>query len=122
MPGVIEDPLAVMRDARLFVLSSRYEGFPNALLEAMSAGAASISFDCEHGPADLIRHGENGLLVPPEDVGALAAAMHALLGDEPTRTRLRMAAVEVSRHFSMDTIMTQWNNVVRSVTTKRFAK
>jgi glycosyltransferase involved in cell wall biosynthesis len=119
MPGLVDNPILFMRGAEAFVLSSRFEGFPNALLEAMSVGTPAISFDCEHGPADLIRSGHNGLLVPPEDVGALAAAMRFLLADRTARAKLGAAATEVSQRFSVEAVMTRWSTLVREVVCRK---
>ncbi|MGI8908727.1 MAG: glycosyltransferase family 4 protein [Candidatus Sumerlaeaceae bacterium] len=113
--GRVTDPCLVLRTAEMFVLSSRYEGFPNALLEAMSCGCAVISFDCPSGPADLIRNDENGILVPPQDTIALADAMLRLMGDAAQRARLGKAAGEVNERFSPAEIMQQWEQVIGGV-------
>ena len=68
MPGHVSDVAGWIARSRIFALPSRYEGFPNALLEAMHLGTASVSFDCPSGPRDLIEHGVNGLLIQAEDV------------------------------------------------------
>lgn len=115
LPGVINNPGVILRGASLFVLSSRYEGFPNALLEAMSYGLPAISYDCQYGPSEIIRDGFDGLLIPPENIDALAAAMSRLLQDEKTRLRMGNAAREVVERFSVEKIVRMWDSVILDV-------
>lgn len=112
MPGLVRDVGRLLADADLFVLPSRFEGFPNALLEAMAAGVAPVAFDCESGPAAIIRHGTDGLLVPPEDVDALAAAMDRLMSDPVGRARMGREARAVTGRFGLPGIMAAWERVV----------
>jgi GalNAc-alpha-(1->4)-GalNAc-alpha-(1->3)-diNAcBac-PP-undecaprenol alpha-1,4-N-acetyl-D-galactosaminyltransferase len=113
LAGWQRDPTTVLRQAELFVLSSRFEGFPNALLEAMACGLASISFDCESGPAEIVRDGVDGLLIPPEDTAALAAAMERLITDEALRHRLGSEALRVVERFGVEQYFARWEAVLR---------
>jgi glycosyltransferase involved in cell wall biosynthesis len=74
-PGFVKNPYAYMHRAALFVLSSRWEGLPSALIEAMACGCAVVATDCPSGPAEIIEDGTQGAIVPVEDSKALAAAM-----------------------------------------------
>jgi GalNAc-alpha-(1->4)-GalNAc-alpha-(1->3)-diNAcBac-PP-undecaprenol alpha-1,4-N-acetyl-D-galactosaminyltransferase len=112
---VTREPEKAMRAADLFVLSSRYEGFPMVLLEAMATGMPVISFDCLSGPREMIRNGVDGVLVPPEDVGALAKAMDGLMGSEEERLRLGARAVEIDQRFGLTRVTAMWRSVFEEV-------
>ena len=98
-----------MGDASIFVLSSRFEGFPLILLEAMSKGMAVVAYDCPTGPRDIIEDHRNGLLVPPEDVGALRAALLEMIEDAELRRRCAPVAVETAESFKMHSIGPRWD-------------
>jgi len=112
IPGEVRDPGSILRGMDLFVLPSRWEGFPNALLEAMACGLAVIAVDCPSGPRDIIRDGMDGVLVPPNDVDALVAAMDRLMADHAERQRLGVNAVGVVERFGLERIMNMWDEVV----------
>jgi glycosyltransferase involved in cell wall biosynthesis len=107
LPGRIADPERVLPAADLFVLPSRFEGFPMALTEAMAAGLPAVAFACS-GAAEIIRDGIDGLLVPPGDVAGLAAALARLMADEAERRRLGERAVEVAERFAPESIVERW--------------
>lgn len=119
LPGTTRDTAAVFREADLFVLASRYEGFPNALLEAMANGVASVSTACRSGPADIVRDGIDGLLVPPDDPDAMAGAMARLMTDGSERRRLAARAPEVLRRYNVEDVMVLWDRAIESAISRR---
>ncbi len=117
--GRLADPFPVLRSADLFVLSSHFESFGNVLVEAMACGLPIISFDCPSGPREIIRDGIDGILVPPEDVRALATAMDCLMNDETKRRQFVASAREVIHRFDVETITDQWEELMKAVLRER---
>lgn len=111
-PGLLRNPFSVIAKCDLFVLSSRYEGFPNALLEAMACGLSVISYDCQSGPSSIIKHGVNGLLVPEGDISALSKAMEKLMSSYSKRREFGNRAKEVCSKYSVEKIMSQWQQLL----------
>jgi GalNAc-alpha-(1->4)-GalNAc-alpha-(1->3)-diNAcBac-PP-undecaprenol alpha-1,4-N-acetyl-D-galactosaminyltransferase len=98
--------------ADLYVMSSRFEGFPNTLAEAMAHGCAAVSYDCDTGPRDIIRNEIDGLLVRPvSDVQALAQALDRLMGDENERKRMSVKAIEVRKRYSQESVLKAWDGL-----------
>jgi glycosyltransferase involved in cell wall biosynthesis len=115
LPGPVAEPGAVLARSALFVLASDYEGFPNALCEAMAHGLAVVATDCPVGPREIVRDGVDGLLVPTGDQAALAAALGPLMGDAETRQRLGRAAAAITDRFASGVIVDRWDSVLRDV-------
>ena len=106
----------VLASARCFVLSSDYEGMPNALLEALVVGVPSISTDCPcGGPRTLIENGKNGLLVPVNDVDRLAEAMDKVLSDRDFAEELGRSAKESALKYRREIVFNEWKTFVEDV-------
>lgn len=99
--GQVDNPHALIAGARLFVLSSRNEGLPMGLLEALAHGKPIVATDCPTGPRDALDHGRAGILVPVGDVPAMAAAMRGVLTDEALHARMREAAHARAQHYGI---------------------
>jgi len=100
-PGRVGNVQDWYERADLFLLPSRYEGFPNVLLEAMASGCCCVSSDCPQGPAELIRDGVNGRLLPNDaNPQTWADVVSGLLVDSEERRRLACRALEVRQRFS----------------------
>lgn len=98
--------------AELFVLPSRNEGYPNALLEAMSFGCPCIAMDCEFGPSEIIRHQKNGILVPNDNNNELSAAMKKILTNTVLKNRIANNAQKITKTNSLKSISKQWQNLI----------
>jgi glycosyltransferase involved in cell wall biosynthesis len=118
-PGLTAKPGLWVETADLFVLSSRYEGWGIVLLEAMAAGLPVVSFNCEWGPASMIMHPDDGLLVPPGDVDALAAALKTVMVDAGLRQRLGERAAVSALRYLPDVILAQWDAVLATALADR---
>ena len=122
LPGLVGNLGEWYGHADLFVMSSRFEGFPNTLVEAMAYGLAVVSFDCDTGPRDIIRHEVDGLLVPLGDVTALIAALESLIADADLRKQFALRAKEAKVRFSIEKIAGMWEELFEKVLPERFLK
>ncbi len=89
------------------------------LLEAMTCGVPCVAFDCPHGPRNIIRNGEDGLLVEYLNAQALADAVCRLIEDEPLRRQFGANARSNVQRFSRDAVMQQWENLFQQLTQER---
>ena len=113
--GVSPRPGSWVEGADIFVLSSRYEGFANALGEAMAAGLPVVSTLCDFGTDEMVADGYDGLLVATENPAALAQGMARLMNDAPLRERLGQAAAIAARRFAPENILPQWDDALAQV-------
>ncbi|HEV7301959.1 MAG TPA: glycosyltransferase [Tepidisphaeraceae bacterium] len=102
LPGFVDNPYAYLAKARLFVLSSLWEGLPTVVMESLAAGTAVVSTDCPSGPREILADGAFGELAPMSDPDALAAAIERSLSVEPDRDALRARAQLYSADLSVD--------------------
>jgi glycosyltransferase involved in cell wall biosynthesis len=121
LPGWAGNMANLYTRAQLYVMSSRFEGFPNTLAEAMAHGLAAVSFDCDTGPGDIIRDGIDGFLVPKEDVPALAASMDRLMADANLRARFGVAAQEIRDRYSLKRVAQVWETLFDKLLEQRRA-
>ena len=122
LAGPTNDVPGEMAQASVYALSSRFEGFPLVLVEAMSKGMACVAFDCPTGPGDIIDDHRNGLLVPAKDVEGLTAALMEMVEDEELRRRCGDAAIETAREYTMDTIGPKWDEMLQALLQQHAAR
>jgi glycosyltransferase involved in cell wall biosynthesis len=119
--GISRELDRVFSSAGMYVLSSRKEGLPMVLLEAMTAGLPPVAFDCPTGPAEVIHDGVDGLLVPREDPAALAAGICRLIEDPQARLAMGAAARRTSERYSMPVVREAWEKLFAGLVADRQA-
>ncbi|MDY6367319.1 MAG: glycosyltransferase [Clostridia bacterium] len=118
-PGFCEDMSVRLYGASLFVMSSDYEGIPNALIEAMAAYTPCVSTDCAGGGArTLIEDGVNGIIVPVGDKSALAKAIKRVLADKSFAEKLSLNAGKIKEEFSAENIYAEWEKYFSEIIKK----
>ncbi len=115
LPGHTVTPYDEVVKSSIFVLSSRWEGSPNVLAEAMSLGRACVAFDCKSGPRFLSNNGEGAILVKDGDVEQLAQMMLFLAESEEDRSMLGEKAMKVKERFSLEVVLEIWEEHFKSV-------
>lgn len=102
-------------EASLYVMSSRFEGFGMVLIEAMACGVPCVSFDCNYGPADIITHNVDGLVVPNGDIVALANGITALLSQEQVRMAMGEKAKSNVKRFLPEVVVKEWDTLFKQL-------
>jgi glycosyltransferase involved in cell wall biosynthesis len=115
LPGRTDALGAAMAAGSLFALSSRWEGFGLVLVEAMGKGLPVVSFDCPRGPSDIVGDGDDGLLVPAEDVPGMTAALVELIEDPQRRAAMAAAARETARRYEPDAVVPHWDALLQDL-------
>lgn len=106
--GFVPAMKPVFQSAALLLMTSKHEGFPLVLQEALSLGLPAVAFDCRYGPSEMIEDGKNGYLIPPGDIEVAAAACVKILKDPTLRKQLSKAAVTSMQRFSPENLACQW--------------
>ena len=109
----IRDAKLLYQQGNIFILSSKYEGFPNVLLEAMSMGIPVISTNCPSGPSEIIENNINGILVPVNDPQSMALAMEKLISDPELCLKLAKEATKVSIRYHRSSIIKMWIDCIK---------
>jgi glycosyltransferase involved in cell wall biosynthesis len=115
MPGFLQNPFAAIRHASVFVLSSRFEGLPHVILEALALGTPVVATDCLSGPAEILENGRYGMLVPTEDPEAIAKALMTLIRSEDLRMRLSSAGRVRAAEYSPLRTAPLWEELLTEV-------
>jgi glycosyltransferase involved in cell wall biosynthesis len=115
--GSTQEPIQKLAEAHLFAMTSAFEGYPNALCEALSCGLPSISIDCPHGPREIIRQGIDGILVPPDDDDALEQSLRELMSNPDSRERMGIQARSICDRLGVGTVVDAWESALRLAAT-----
>lgn len=116
--GTTDDIASEFISSSLIAMSSRYEGLPMVLIEAMTCGIPAVSFACKCGPRDIIENGRNGLLVPDGDTSALAEALKKVMRDDALRREMGAEAAKVREKYDEKAIMARWTGLFERLTAR----
>ncbi len=103
------------KEASIYVMSSRYEGFGMVLTEAMAYGVPCVSFDCPYGPSDIITNNENGILVKNHDTDGLANGINYLIDNDEIRSEMGVKARENVQRYMPEKIVEKWHVLFKSL-------
>lgn len=118
--GSVQNVDEWLAKASIFVFPSISEGFPNALVEAMSAGLPCVSFDCDAGPRDIIKNEKNGFIIPIKNVESLKKLINNLIEDENLRIQIGTEAKKISRKLNIDKISREYLDFLNEKKNKKY--
>ncbi|WP_159023879.1 glycosyltransferase family 4 protein [Formosa sp. L2A11] len=116
--GFVSNISELMQVSSIFILSSRFEGLPMVLLEAMSQGMAAIAYNCKTGPSDIITHNVNGLLIEDQNSKAMQTNLQLLMTNSDLRATLATNAIKSLEKYHIDTIIEQYENEFKKILIK----
>lgn len=111
----VKDIASKYLESSIYVMSSRFEGFGMVLIEAMACGVPCVSFNCDYGPGDIIQHGEDGYLVPKNDIHQLSEKLLILIKDQEKRKIFGKKAKQNVKHYLPEEIIKQWDELFKSL-------
>ena len=113
LPGYRKNVYKYFGAADLFVLSSNYEGMPNVLVEALACGLPAVATRCKSGPSEILRDGDGGELVPPDDSDALAEAIVSALREPEATEKRRRVALQALDRYEISRIEDKYDDMLR---------
>jgi glycosyltransferase involved in cell wall biosynthesis len=117
--GYTRDLPSAMRQASVYAMASRWEGFPMVLIEAMSVGLPVVAFDCPRGPGEVVRHGANGILIENDRLRAFSRGLLTLVEDVQLRRSMGHQALDDAHGFTADAIAADWTQLIDDLDTAR---
>ena len=113
--GFRKDVKEIMAKSDIYILTSRHEGLPMVLIEAMSQGMACIAYDCVSGPSEIISHGENGLLVNDQNMEEMVIKLSELINNEELRKSLMANTTKSLDKFSLENVGRKWEKLFNNL-------
>lgn len=115
LKGVYHNILEEINGSHIFVMTSDYEGFPNALMEAMALGIPIITTNFSPGTAEELIDGTNGIIIPCGDCNALICAMRTISSDDMLREKMRKASLEKIKEYDIASVYPRWKRIIESI-------